>query len=564
VAQQAAAESASAARVDALAGAGRRLVEQGTKNDEFDAKRLETWATMLKSLKEIAASRMPSVTDLLKQTASAAGGATEGTSQNPNQPAQNGGQPPQLAKAGGNKSGPSVSSGAPPPAGVPKAGAPTDPNAPPKPAAPSVSDREPGFETAQAAAKPGDPNAAPKSPGGGKLRLPNTMLGAAPTKEKPGDDAAKPPETPAQQKLETAVAEQKDLLAEFAKVADQLAEVLASLEASTFVKRFKAASRQQMKIATNLNHDTLDAFGIELAPVKAAAPIAKHAKDQSQVVAVIEEDLDAYFQRKQDLRFKKILDEMKDTGIVRALDNGGQKVSLNLSGQAMIGSEYWADTLDRWAEDLVGASNCKCKSSCSGDSLPPEIVLKVMQALRDEMKLRDETREAENSKGAIEPEEFARDAKVLDENQGGIETHTQSAVADILALPEGASKFPKELALLNTVVTVMQEAQGILGKPDTGPTAVAAETEAIELLLQAKRMSPGGGGGGANPGGGVGPQTASAAALSDLGPGTNADSLVLARPVGQATGRAGKDFPEEFKPGLDAYFNLLENPGAVK
>ena len=68
VAQQAANENANAARLDSLNDSGRRLVEQATKNDEFDAKRLESWATMLKSLKDIAANRMPSVADLLKQT----------------------------------------------------------------------------------------------------------------------------------------------------------------------------------------------------------------------------------------------------------------------------------------------------------------------------------------------------------------------------------------------------------------------------------------------------------------------------------------------------------------
>jgi hypothetical protein len=47
------------------------LVEQAMKNDEFDATRLESWATMLKTLKDIAANRMPSVSDLLTQTAGA-------------------------------------------------------------------------------------------------------------------------------------------------------------------------------------------------------------------------------------------------------------------------------------------------------------------------------------------------------------------------------------------------------------------------------------------------------------------------------------------------------------
>ena len=31
--------------------------------------------------------------------------------------------------------------------------------------------------------------------------------------------------------------------------------------------------------------------------------------------------------------------------------------------------------------------------------------------------------------------------------------------------------------------------------------------------------------------------------------------------LAQATGRAGKEFPAEFKGGLDAYFNLLEGQG---
>jgi hypothetical protein len=405
-------------------------------------------------------------------------------------------------------------------------------------------------------AKPADPNSAPKPPGGGKLTLPTTQLAAAPDKK--DEEQPKPAESPAQEKMDRAIAEQKDLLAEFAKVSDQLSEILASLESSTFVKRFKAASRQQMGIASNISQKTLDSFGIERAEVPAAKPIAKTAKDQSEVVRVIQSDLDAYFQRKQDARFKTILDQMKKTEVVRALARGGEKVTANLTGQGLLGSEYWADTLDRWAEELVAASNCKSCSSASSDSLPPEIVLKVMQALRDEMKLRDETRELENAKSALAAEKFAADAKGLGKKQGSIGMHTQSALDDILALPQGAEKFGKELKLLNAVVFVMQDAQGTLMSPDTGDKAIAAETEAIELLLQAKRAGKGGGGGGSGPGGGGTAASASSAALADLGPGSDANSSVTARPVGQATGRAGKEFPEEFKTGLDAYFNNLE------
>jgi hypothetical protein len=555
VSEQAAAENANASRLASLNASGRNLVEQATKNDEFDAKRLESWATMLKSLQDIAANRMPSVSDLLRQTAGAPTGAPNPSNMPPpTAPTSPTGTatPPASKTVAGINQGSKPPTGATPPS-------PTDPHAPQKPPAPAISDQEPslgtptGTKTAAASAGP------PKPPGSGKLRLPTTTLGAAPDNGKKPDDQPPPPQSPAQQTMQTAVQQQDDLLKEFAKVSDQLSQIMASLEASTFVKRFKAASKEQMKLATNIDQKTLDAFGIENAPVKEASYIADTAKKQSDVVRDIQSDLDAYFQRKQDARFKTTLDEMKKTDIVRALAGDGDKVATNLSGQALTGSEFWADTLDRWAEEMVAASQCKASSCCSGDSLPPEIVLKVMQSLRDEMKLRDETREEENARTALPPDKYSGDATALAQTQSDINTNTASALSDIAALPDGEKKFPKEIALLQQVVQVMGEAHGILATPDTGPQAIGAEQEAIELLLQSKRSgNKGGGGGGANPGGGGTSAAGSEAALADFGPGGDTHAAVNARNVGQETGETGRHFPDEFKTGLDSYFELLE------
>ena len=188
-----------------------------------------------------------------------------------------------------------------------------------------------------------------------------------------------------------------------------------------------------------------------------------------------------------------------------------------------------------------------------------------MQALRDEMKLRDETREEENAKPALGPEKYSADASKLGDSQADIATHTSSAITDILALPDGEQKFSKDLGLLKQVAQVMNESQGILHTPETGAPAIGAETEAIELLLQSKRQGKnGGGGGGSNPGGGSGPAHATQAALADLGPGDDAQTVVNTRPVGQATGVAGQQFPDEFKSGLDSYFGLLEKQSSGK
>ena len=85
-----------------------------------------------------------------------------------------------------------------------------------------------------------------------------------------------------------------------------------------------------------------------------------------------------------------------------------------------------------------------------------------MQALRDEMKLRDETRELDKSQAAIEKEEFASRARKLGTEQDRIKEHTDTAIGDIEALEGGRQKFGKEIQMLGQVVVVMEEAAGIL------------------------------------------------------------------------------------------------------
>ena len=107
----------------------------------------------------------------------------------------------------------------------------------------------------------------------------------------------------------------------------------------------------------------------------------------------------------------------------------------------------------------------------------------------------------------------------------------------------------------------MRQSRAVLSRPDTGPEAIAAQTEAIELLLQSKRQNKGGGGGGSNPGGG-GAASNGGASLTDIPTGGQtgeSDSAPSSREVDQSTGKAGRELPEEFRRGLDTYFNALES-----
>jgi hypothetical protein len=152
----------------------------------------------------------------------------------------------------------------------------------------------------------------------------------------------------------------------------------------------------------------------------------------------------------------------------------------------------------------------------------------------------------------------------LEDIQTDLRERIDRVVEDIRKLPEAAD-FEREIMLLSLVSDTMRQAHAVLTRPDTGPEAIAFETEVIELLLQSKRQQSGGGGGGGganqqNPSGGSGGE-GKGSALSDIGPqGTPKESApVLDREVEQSTGKAGRELPEEFRRGLDTYFNQLES-----
>ena len=132
-----------------------------------------------------------------------------------------------------------------------------------------------------------------------------------------------------------------------------------------------------------------------------------------------------------------------------------------------------------------------------------------MKILDGEISLREETRALEQAKpemmmaaakaaatGEEHANEFEDRAFELADTQEELAARTESVIEDIRALPEGEEKFGKEIQQLTNAAKAMWDADQILGSPDSGSKAIAAETEAIEWLLQAKRSSSGGGGGG--------------------------------------------------------------------
>src|SRR5258708_30635518 len=131
----------------------------------------------------------------------------------------------------------------------------------------------------------------------------------------------------------------------------------------------------------------------------------------SHTVSLIMDDMKSYFERRRTMNFKVVLDDMKKHDVVGALRRLGDDLKKE-NGLSIAQCEFWSDTFDRWAEDLVDPSNCgACPGGKSRSSLPPSVVLEVLQILESEVNLREETRVAEQGRPAVASAEHGKQAR---------------------------------------------------------------------------------------------------------------------------------------------------------
>ncbi|MBL8856332.1 MAG: hypothetical protein JNK57_20365 [Planctomycetaceae bacterium] len=336
---QAAAETAQARRLEALTDRGATLVQEASRNENFGVDHLEKLAAMMQQLKEIHENRMPSVSDLLKQAASAAAG-------NPSQGEPSDNQVTSVTDAPANPGQAQGDNG-----GADSAKKDEDGK---KAEAPSVSLKESNMNAADEKSKEAEQAASPSAASPPSLKLPTVTLDALPDK---GDDEA--PSCPAGNQMQAAVEAQEALLAEFQKVAEELQKLISNLEGSTFVKRLKALSRHELVLAGDVSRTSLIGFG------EGAEQVAETTRTRTEMLAErqrayivttenVLEDLSAYLTRNPDGKYKTVLEEMQNTNVVKQVGIVADRLVTNEAGTSVAHAEWLADTFDRWAEQLVG------------------------------------------------------------------------------------------------------------------------------------------------------------------------------------------------------------------
>jgi hypothetical protein len=499
VLQQARDEERNARQLRATTEEGKWLMQQAARNDQVDADDVEQLAGTVETLQELAGQKMPRVADLLNQAAE---------------------QESKFAAMQDQESSRGV---------LPDTDSDND----------SEDDRADASDQATQE----------------RVGLAQTTIVDTSTRR----DNQKRTEQDDEDKLSLAIEDQSELVAQFDQVADQLQSLLGNMEGSTLVKRLKAVSRLQDRVATRLAGRVESTFGQRAEENRdEVRSVTIDITETSKRVRTVLDDLEALCERRDIEHFADVLAEMKSARVLDGLKQLETRVA-QAPASSIAAAEFWADTLDRWADDLIDPRSGDSKEkSGPKKSLSPEVVLEVLRILESEVQLREQTRVAEQGRAVAPRDEYLAEAIRLSEQQDLLRDRLDVVVDGLQAAPDGALNFSAEIEVLSAASAAMVDATKTLVQPETGSPAIAAQTEAIELLLQSNKVSPedsAGGGGGAGAGAGG---EADQAAVAMLGDSLNRLAKTRRTDGGVATSGAGDRVPERFREGVAEYFERLE------
>ena len=159
-----------------------------------------------------------------------------------------------------------------------------------------------------------------------------------------------------------------------------------------FVKRFKLASREQLSIGGRLAGMAVEVFAAPAARPEGVREALDGVKEintrETDKVSALMDDLQAYFDRRQLPAFQTVLEEMKELDALGSLRQLSDNIASE-AGMSIAQTEFWSDTFDRLADDLVPPD----EGGEGGDgppreSVPPDVVLELMKILEEEMNIR--------------------------------------------------------------------------------------------------------------------------------------------------------------------------------
>ena len=378
-------------------------------------------------------------------------------------------------------------------------------------------------------------------------------------------DSAKADASQRPQNLDQALAQEQAILNAMRQMEKEAAQNLETLMAQTLAARLRRAAGSERDLAASFQQMLPDTIGLTTAQVpdeprqRLDKMTASHAGVTLEA-GRIQEEISRLFDRTSLNRYGDVAHEMDAFKTSDSLALLGKLVEQNIGAQSIGAARYWSDQFEKWAGRLADQDNSQAPpTNAAGKPDPAQLqaLLALMRLRQQQDQLRQQTSVLDQNKATAQ--DYPGGARDAARQQSGLRDQVRQLAQD--------SSFPVPPAKLVPIGNAMDDAAGLLAKPETGAPTNAAQTDAINLLdaaiaQQAQRagqsgstlasmMGMGGSGSGNTAGGTTDKPNVPI-------PGSRESAAPGERTVIQAGGIDNSQLPGEFRDAIESYHRAIE------
>ena len=293
-----------------------------------------------------------------------------------------------------------------------------------------------------------------------------------------------------EERLEEAIAEQQKALDAMRTGDEDLNESLVNSLSESFINRFRALSKTESEIQSQLTDLLPKTIGLrtENLPEELKSVLLQQADLQEQITRLTRylfDDLEGFFQRTQLPVLKEITQEMEDENFQARLPALEALIRRNTIGLSTGEAQTWTALYLDWAQRLEEEKNAggQGEGGGAGDEEGEELetMIALIRARELQEKLRQQVRSLDESY-ETNPQ-FHRDAVVVADRQYELSRSLQPL--------ENRVKKEETKQLVSLAAGESMNAGVRLRRPDTGQGTIAIQTEVIERIAAALDQSMG-------------------------------------------------------------------------
>ncbi len=301
-----------------------------------------------------------------------------------------------------------------------------------------------------------------------------------PASESLGQAASQP--SSRREPLDQAVAHEQSAVEALRRAAQDTNRAMESSEARNFINRLREIAKQERRVGSDLTAFLPSLIGLSPAAMEpaqrsaVAGPIGSHMR-QRREAGYVRDDLGAFYARTRIEIYETVRTAMGDPDVFGQFDGLLKRMNANQLVTVATGTDALAVRFDEWANQLESGQPPSQGGGQGGgqqQGLEPDVLLGLMRARVQEEMLREQTRAADEDR---ESEWYAGVAQKI--------AKRQRAIAGDLFTMSYQTRMQQAAQMIRKMADTADEAGAMLEKPDTGPNAIAAQTEIIELIAQA-------------------------------------------------------------------------------